>query len=179
MAGGPYLPMSADPIGSSGEVFPNKHVGAGANGSSWEGLGVANATDLTADRKWHVVFRMPTTLPTGTAKFSLAVIAAIEAGDLSINPAWASVAFDEDPSAATLTSEGPDPDARTGGNGSNADNSTFGWDTADDDKILEALWTLNADTVVANEFIVMDIVIVDADTDVAAVVTLFPSIIFV
>ena len=179
MAGGPYLPISAVPIGTSGEVFPNTHVGKGANGSRHEGLGVANATDLTADRIWHVVFKMPTTLPTGTAKLSIVVLADIQAGDLSVDPAWASVAFDEDPSAATLTAEGPDPDARTGGNGSDGDNSTFGWDTADDDVYIEALWNLDADTVVANEYIVMDIRIDDGDTDVAAVTTLFPTVIFV
>lgn len=181
MAGGPFTPFSQVAVGSSGEVFGNTHVGAGANGSRQDGLGVANATDLTADRIWHLVWRMPTTLPTGTAKFSLAALAALEAGDLSVNPAWASVAFDEDPSAATLNAEGPDPDDRTGGNGSDADNSTFGWDTADDDKYLEALWILNADAggVKANEFIVMDLKIVDADSDHAAVVTLIPFIVFV
>ena len=168
-------------MGSSGEALGNTHVGAGANGSRIEGLGVANATDLTGDRIWHLVWRMPTTLPTGTAKFSLAALAALEAGDLSVDIAWASVAFDEDPSAATLAVEGPDPDARVGGNGSNTDNSTFGWDTADDDKLLEALWILNADAggVKANEFIVMDLRIDDGDSDHAAVVTLFPVIIFV
>ena len=179
MAGGPFLPISAFPIGTSGEIFPNVHVGQGANGATQEGLGVANATDLTADRIWHLVFKMPTALPTGTASFTLGALATIEAGDLSVDIAWASVAFDQDPSAATLTAEGPDPDSRVGGNGSNADNSTFGWDTADDDKYLEARWTLNADTVVANEFIHVDMRIDDGDTDVAAVTTLFPSIIFV
>ena len=179
MAGGPFLPSSAFPVGTSGEIFPNVHVGDGANASSQEGLGVANATDLTADRIWHLTFQMPTTLPTGTATFRVFVLADIQAGDFSIDPAWASVAMDQDPSAATLTAEGPDPDSRTGGNGSNTDNSTFGWDTADDDVYIEARWTLNADTVVAGEVIVMDLRIDDGDTDVAAVVTMFPSVIFV
>ncbi len=179
MAGGPFSPISAFPVGTSGEIFPNVHVGDGANGSRHEGLGVANATDLTADRIWHLVFRMPTTLPTGTASFSLGALADIQAGDLSVDIAWASVAFDEDPSAATLTAEGPDPDSRVGGDGNNSDNSTFGWASGDDDVYLEARWTLNADTVVANEFIVMDMRIDDGDTDVAAVVTLIPVIIFV
>ena len=179
MAGGPFLPMSAFPVGTSGEIFPNVHVGDGANAASQEGLGVANATDLTADRIWHLVFKMPTTLPTGTASFTLGALADIQAGDLSVDPAWASVAFDEDPSAATLTAEGPDPTSRVGGDGNDSDNSTFGWASGDDDVYLEARWTLNADTVVANEFIHMDLRIDDGDTDVAAVTTLFPSIIFV
>ena len=179
MAGGPFLPSSAFPIGTSGEIFPNIHVGDGANASSQEGLGVANATDLTADRIWSLRFQMPTTLPTGTATFRLLALAAIEAGDLSVDPAWVSVAMDEDPSAATPVAEGPDPDSRTGGDGSDGDNSTFGWASGDDDRYIEARWTLNADTVVAGEIIEMALRIDDGDTDVAAVVTLFPSVIFV
>jgi len=178
MAGGPFLPSSAVAIGTSGEVFLNTHVGKGPNGSQHEGLGVANATDLTADRVWHVIFDMPPSLPTGTAKLALGVLADIQAGDLSVDPTWASVALDEDPSAATLNAEGPNPDVRTGGDGSDGDNSTFGWATGDDDKYLEAKWTLNADTVVAGERIIMDLRIDDGDTDVAAVSTLLPKIIF-
>ncbi len=180
MAGGPFLPSSAYPVGTSGEIFPNTHLGAGAGAAvEEEGLGVANATDLTGDRVWSLRFQMPTTLPTGTATFRLFALAAIEAGDLSVQPLWASVAMDEDPSSATLNDETPDPDSRTGGDGSDGDNSTFGWATADDDKYIEARWTLNADTVIAGELIVMELRIVDADTDVAAVTTLFPSVIFV
>lgn len=180
MAGGPFLPSSAVPVGTSGEVFPNIHDGDGATTHGFdEGLGVANATDLTADREWSLTFQMPTTLPTGTATFRLIALADIQAGDLSVDPSWASVAMDEDPSAATLTAEGPDPDSRVGGDGSDTDNSTFGWATADDDVYLEARWTLNADTVVAGEVIVMRLRIDDGDTDVAAVTTLLPSVIFV
>ena len=180
MAGGPFLPSSAFPVGTSGEIFPNVHVGDGASTAPQEeGLGVANATDLTADRIWSLRFQMPTTLPTGTATFRLFVLADIQAGDLSVDPAWVSVAMDEDPSAATPVAEGPDPDSRVGGDGSNADNSTFGWSTADDDVYIEARWTMNADTVVAGEIVQMALRIDDGDTDVAAVTTLFPSIIFV
>lgn len=180
MAGGPFLPSSAFPVGTSGEVFPSVHSGDGAGAAvEEEGLGVANATDLTADRGWSLRFQMPTTLPSGTATFRLLALADIQAGDLSVDPTWASVAADEDPSAATLIAEGPDPDSRTGGDGSNGDNSTFGWASADDDKYIEARWTLNADTVVAGEVIVMHLRIDDGDTDVAAVTTLFPSVIFV
>ncbi len=183
MAGGPFKPDSVFAVGTSGEIFPNVHVGAGGGAANAapqeEGLGVANATDLTGDRVWALRFEMPTTLPTGTATFRLRALATVEAGDLSVDPSWASVAMDEDPSAASLTAEGPDPDSRVGGDGSDGDNSTFGWASADDDKYIEARWTMNADTVVAGEIIVMALRIDDGDTDVAAVVTLFPSIIFV
>ncbi len=71
MAGGPFKPSSVD-FGTSGEVFPNLHEGDGGNNASnEEGLGVANATDLTADRYIGLRFEMPTTLPTGTATFRL------------------------------------------------------------------------------------------------------------
>lgn len=180
MAGGPFLPSSAFPIGSTGEVYPFVFSGDGANAAvEEEGLGVVDATALTADRGWSLRFQMPTALPTGTATFRLFALADIQAGDLSVDPTWASVAMDEDPSAATLTAEGPDPDSRTGGDGSDGDNSTFGWATGDDDKYIEARWTLDADTVVAGEVIVMHLRIDDGDTDVAIDVALFPSIIFV
>ncbi len=178
MAGGPFFPHSAFPV-NAGLVFPNFHVGAGATSKEDEGLGVANATDLTGDAIWRLRFQMPTTLPTGTATLLVRAIAALEAGDLSVEPKWASVASDEEPGAATMNTEGPDPDSRVGGDGSNADNSTFGWATGDDDKYIEARWTLNADTVVAAEEIVMDLTIDDGDSDHAAVVTLIVSIIFV
>ncbi len=180
MAGGPFFAHSAFPVGNAaGELFPSVHIGAGANSVHDEGLGVANATDLTGDGVWELRFQMPTTLPTGTATFKLIAIAALEAGDLSVDPQWASVASDEEPGAAVLNAEGPDPDSRTGGNGSDVDNSTFGWGVGDDDKYIEARWALDADTVVAGEEIVMNIRIDDGDSDHAAVVTLIPSVIFV
>ena len=183
MAGGPFYPRSAVPVGTSGEVFSTVFSGDGGgspnSAQTEDGLTVANATDLTADRGFSLRFDMPTTLPTGTATFRLFALADIEAGDLSVDPTWLSVGMDEDPSAVTLVAEGPDPDSRTGGDGSNTDNSTFGWASADDDKYIEARWTLNADTVVAGEVIVMHLRIDDGDTDVAATTTLFPSVIFV
>ena len=178
MAGGPIFPHSAFPV-DAGLVFPNFHVGGGANSKQDEGLGVANATDLTGDAIWRLRFQMPTTLPTGTATLKVMALANLAAGDLSVDPKWASVAPDQEPGGFTMNAEGPDPDSRTGGNGSNVDNSTFGWDTGDEDVYIEARWTLNADTVVGGEEIVMDLTIVDADSDHAAVVTLIVSIIFV
>ena len=179
MAGGPFLPSSAFPVGTSGEIFPNVHSGDGAGAAGEEeGLGVANATDLTADRVWSLRFQMPTTLPTGIATFRLIALADIVAGDLSVDPSWASVAMDQDPSTISLNVEGPQPDSTVGGNGGGG-NDTFGWSTDDDDIYLEARWTMNADTVVAGEIIVMSLRIDEGDTTVLAVTTLFPSIIFV
>ncbi len=179
MAGGPFKPSSAFAVGSSGEVFENAHVGDGGNAAAEEeGLGVANATDLTADRTWSLRFEMPTTLPTGTPTFRLLALADIQAGDLYVDPTGASVAIDEDPSAATLTAEGPNPTSRSTAN-SGTGNATFTWSSGDDDIYLEARWTMDAFAPVAGEVIVMQLRIDDGDTDVAAVTTLIPSIIFV
>jgi hypothetical protein len=49
MAGGPIFPNSAFPV-TNGFVFPNFHVGAGANSKQDEGLGVTDATTLTSHR---------------------------------------------------------------------------------------------------------------------------------
>lgn len=181
MAGGPFFPHSAFPV-TEGSVFFNTHVGAGANANHDDGLGVANTTDLgNADATWELRIQMPTTLPTGIATLKVIAIADLAAGDFSLDPRWAGVAMDEEPGAATLFAEGPDPDSRTGGNGSDADNSTFGWDVGDEDRYIEARWTLNADAAGVNpgEEIAIDLLIVDADSDHAQVVTLIASIIFV
>lgn len=181
MTGEVIWPHSAYPEGASGEIFPYLFVGTGGNASpSEEGLGVASAPDLGADRVWALRFMMPTTLPSGTATLRVMALANIQAGDLSVDPSWASVAVDEEPSAATLNAEGPDPDARTGGDGSDGDNSTFGWATADDGKYIEARWALdNGGTPQAGEMVVMALRIDDTDTDVLAEVALYPTIIFV
>lgn len=183
MAGGPFLPSSVE-FGSSGELFPNKHVGAGGGAPNAapteEGLGVANATDLTADRVIGLYFEMPTTLPTGTPKLRLRAKANLEAGDLSVDPSVASVAMDEDPSAATLTALGPDPDSRVGGDGSDGDNSTFGWATGDDDKYIVAFWIPTGGNVpVAGEMYLVALRIDDGDSDHAADVTLNAAILYV
>lgn len=162
MAGGPILPSSAVPV-TTNLVFPNTHVGAGANSKHEEGLGVTDATTLDADAIWRLRFQMPPTLPTGTAKLRILSLAAVETGVLKLNPSWASVAVEEDASAATLNAEGI---------------STVTWGTADDDQYKETKITLDADTVVAGEIIVMDLAFLDTDTTIAAVSTHIVSVIW-
>jgi hypothetical protein len=178
MTGEVIWPHAVFPEGTSGEVFPIMWVGQGSNAApSEEGLGVASAPDLGADRVWGLRFMMPTVLPAGVANLRLLVLNSIESGDLSVDPSWASVAMDEDPSSVTLNVMGPNPDARVGGAGSG--NATFTWETADDDKYLEARWTMDDETITAGEIIVMALRIDDLDTDVLGESALFPSIIFV
>src|SRR3972149_10836650 len=103
MAGGPVFPRSAYPV-TAGRVFPNIHVGAGANSKHEEGFGVE--ASVGADSIWRLRFQMPPTLPSGTAKLKLRALANAISGAAKVNPKWASVAVEEDPSSATLNAEG-------------------------------------------------------------------------
>jgi len=140
MAGGPIFPHSAYPVSS--DVFPNFHVGAGANSKQEEGLGVA--ASISADSIWRLRFQMPPTLPSGTGKLRLLALAATVTAQkvAKVDPKWASVAAGEDPSSATLNAEGT---------------TTVTFETTDGDKYKEAKITLDADTLVAGEEVVMDL----------------------
>lgn len=141
MAGGPIFPHSAYPV-TSGNVFPNFHVGAGANSKHDEGLGVA--ASIGADSTWRLRFWMPpSSLPSGTCKLRLLALANATSGSAKVNPKWVSVAPEEDPSGATLNAEGT---------------STLTWAAGDNDQYKELKITLDADTPVAGEVIVMDLV---------------------
>ena len=140
MAGGPIFPHSAYPV-TAGNVFPNFHVGAGANSKHDEGLGVA--ASIAADSTWRLRFRMPPTLPTGTCKLDLWALANATAGNAKVNPKWASVAVEESPSGATLNAETV---------------QTLTWAAGDNDQYKQLKITLDADTVVGGETIAMDLV---------------------
>ncbi len=178
MAGGPFFPSSVD-YGTSGQLFPNYHVGGGGNAAATEeGHGVAAAADLSADRSFSFRFTMPDSLPTGTPTFVVRMLNGNTSGDLSIDPTGASVAVDEDPSAASLTAEGPNPTSRSTAN-SGSGNATFTLSAGDDDVYLEARWTMDAFAPVAGEVVVMQLRVDDGDTTVTAVSTLTAFILFV
>ena len=159
MAGGPLFPHSAYPVSS--RVFPNFHVGAGANSKHDEGLGVE--ASLGADAIWRLRFQMPPTLPTGTGKLRLLALANSAANAAKVNPKWVSVAVEEDASAAALNAEG------TG---------TITWATSDEDVYKELKITLDADTLVASEEVVMDLTFETASWTLAQVSTWIVSIIW-
>src|SRR5262245_46363042 len=141
MAGGPILPHSAYPA-TSGRVFPGFHVGGGANSKHDEGLQVE--ASVGADSTWRLRFLMPpTSLPSGTCKLRLLALANATTGDAKVNAKWASVAVEENPSSATLIAEGT---------------STLAWGAGDNDQYKQLKVTLDADTPVASEVIVMDLV---------------------
>lgn len=140
MAGGPIFPHSAFPVDTVGRLFPNFHVGAGANSKQDGGMGVEASLD--ADAIWRLRFQCPPTLPTGTGKLMLRALANATSGDAKVNPKWASVAGGEDPSSAALNAEGT---------------TTVTWAAGDADDYKETKVTLDADTLVGGEVIVMDL----------------------
>lgn len=136
MAGGPIFPCSALPI-TTDRVFPNVHAATNAH---FEGLGVQ--ASVGADSIWRLWFQMPPVLPTGTAKLKLRAIANATSGDAKVNPKWKSFATEEDVDSPSLNAEGT---------------STITWGAGDDHQFKEAEITLDADTVVADGLIVMDL----------------------
>lgn len=160
MPGGPIFPHSAFAVTSS-RVFPNVHVGAGANSKHDEGLGVE--ASLGADGTWRCRFQMPPTLPTGTCKLRLLALANATSGAAKVNPKWVSVAVGEDPSSATLVAETV---------------QTLTWAAAENDKYKELKIVLDADVPVASEEIVMDIVFETSGWTLAQVSTWIASVIW-
>lgn len=160
MAGGPIFPHSAVPA-TADKVFPNIHVGAGANSKHDQGLGVE--ASLGADATWRLRFALPPSLPTGTGKLKLLALANATSGDAKVNPQWASVAVEEDPSSATLNAE---------------TTQTVTWEAGDADAYKELKVTLDADTLVAGEMVVMDLVFETTDWTLAQVSTWQASIIW-
>ena len=161
MPGGPIFPYSAYPV-TSGRVFPNIHVGAGGNSKHEMGLGVE--ASLGADAIWRLRFMMPpSALPSGTCKLRLLALANATSGDAKINPKWASVAVGESPDTATLNAEG------TG---------TVTWGAGDNDDYKELKVTLDADTPVAGEMIVMDLTFETSSWTLAQVVTVTAAVIW-
>ena len=160
MAGGPIFPNSAFPV-TAGRVFPNFHVGAGANSKQDEGLGVEASVGV--DSIWRLRFQMPPTLPTGTGKLRLLALANAISGAAKVNPKWVSVAVEEDPSSAT-------PVAET--------TQTITWAAGDADQYKELKVILDADILVAGEIVVMDLVFETTSWTLAQVSTWISTIIW-
>lgn len=138
MAGGPIFPASVAYDGSA-NVYPLIYVGDGANAHRTETIGCVASLGSNAEVDLEF-FMPPSSLPSGTGKLRIVGMADAVTGSAQITPSWASVAMGEDPSAATLTSEGT---------------TTMTWSTNDDDEYQEATVTLDADTLVAGEIVVM------------------------
>ncbi len=138
MAGGPIFAHSSVPD-TSGGVFPNIHV---ANSRYEEGLGLE--ASIAANRIWHLRFLLPPTLPSGTAKLVILSMANAATGTVVVDLQWASIdPVGEDGFNAVLNAEG---------------NTTITWATGDEDDYFETKIILDADTIVAGEVVVMDLV---------------------
>lgn len=140
MAGGPLQPISSYPV-DAGKTFPYVYTGAGSGSRHEEMLGVM--ASVSADCTWRLRFLFPPTLPSGTCKLRVLTLANKASLVAKFNPKWASVAPEEDPSSATLNAEGT---------------QTVTWSTGDADQYKETKVALDADTPVAGEVLVMDVV---------------------
>ena len=162
MPGGPIYPCSAYPV-DAGLVFESVHVGAGSNAKQDVGWGVTDATTLISNATWRLRFGIPPKLPTGTCKFRLWSLANATSGVLKFGVGWASVAAEESPSAATLSTEGT---------------QTITWASCDNDAYKLTDVTLDASTVVAGEMLVLDLVFEDTGTTLAVSSTHYATIIW-
>lgn len=150
MAGGPVLPYSAMPTGN--KAFAYIYVPSGGNVPE-ELFGVE--ASLGSDVDWVLYFEMPKILPSGTAKLRLQARANATSGVAKINPTWGMCAEEEeDPDAITLTAEGT---------------ATVTWSSGDADVYKMTEVTLDADTIVAGETLVMRLVFETTDWTLAAI----------
>jgi hypothetical protein len=136
-------PFSAFPA-TEGKVYPDA-IRTNTNDFWLEGLGVV--ASLGSDAELHYVFRVPGGLPTGTAKLEVTGFSYDANGDAKINPKWKSVAYEEDIdlAASSLNAEGT---------------NTITWATGNDAHQFKQLKVaLDADTIVAGEFIVLRLVL--------------------
>lgn len=172
MAGGPLFPFSAYPV-TTDRVFPNVHVSAGATSKHTEGLGVE--ASLGADSIWRLRFQCPPTLPSGTGKLALWLLANATSGVARINPKWASGAAGEDLAGLSLQAETVTPDGVTGAAGSG---DTVTWGAGDNDQLILVKWTLNGDTLVGGEVVCMDLTFETSSWTLAQILTVIPFLIW-
>jgi len=159
MASGALFPSSIVFVTSS-LVGPGVHVGAATSGlRRIRGIQVVKAVDLSANADVEMTFDMPPALPSGAGKLIL-VGRTTGTGNSLIAIDWVSVAIGEDPSAATLLSEGTSTLTVAGG---------------DSDKLLRVKVTLDADTLTADEIVCMRMRFVQASYTLNQPFTVAPS----
>ena len=156
------------PISSFAEtqskVFPD--VFKTSSNDFWiEGLGVMASLD--ADAELHYVWHLPKgSLPVGTCKLEVIMFSFDAGGDAAFNPKWKSIAIDEnmDLAAGSLNAEGE-----------SIITWTFG---ANAHEMRRTTINLDADTVVADEFIQMRLALISANWTLNQRSLVLPSIIW-
>jgi len=154
-------PFSAFPA-TEGKVYPD--IFKTDTNSFWiEGLGVI--ASLGADAQLHYVFHVPSVLPEGTVKLEVLAMSQATSGAAKFNPTWKSIAVEEDFDLAlgSLNAEGT---------------QTFTWAGSGDDRFKRAKIDLDADTVVADEFIVLRLVMETSNWTLAAKSIWLPTVIW-
>lgn len=154
------MPISALPA-TPGITFPDARQTA--NSTFWvEGLSIIGSPG--SDGELHYIWEMPPTLPSGTAKLELTVLPE-NTGNISVNPYWKSVAASEslDLDTGNLNSEGL---------------LSATYNSADIDTLDRLTVNLDADTIVANEYVVMRLVLDSGNWTVTSRTLFLPSIIW-
>lgn len=151
MAGGPIQPTSIIP--GAEHCYGGVYVGAGAIITGEIMTIVEDATTLDANTYVDLVFRASEVLPSGTFTLRITSRCPVTTGDLVVDPSWKSTAAEEDPDTGALNAEG---------------DTTITWSAGDSDVQKETEITLDADTVVAGERVIMRVTFKNAGTTVAA-----------
>lgn len=156
-------PISSFPA-TSGKVYPD--ILKTISNDFWiEGLGVMASLD--ADAELHYIWHVPKgVLPTGNCKLEVIMFSFDGDGNAAFNPKWKSVSFDEtmDLAAGSLNAEGE-----------NTISWTYGVNAH---QMRRATINLDADTVVADEFIQMRLALVSANWTLNTRSIMLPSIIW-
>lgn len=150
MAGGPIFPQSWLPV-TAGRTFPTFLTTEMPESCGFE-------ASLGADSIWRCFYRIPPAVPTGTGKILLAGQANATTGVAKLNVKWKSWGANEVPAAASLTAEG-------------VDTMTFATTAY---RLTERKVTLDADTFVAGELVMIDITGETSGWTLAAVLGLLP-----
>ena len=156
MAGGPLILPNID-YGTTGHIAPGVFV-SNSNSMRIPAHRLAADLDTLADATLTMMGPAPVTLPTGTAKLVLNAYAeATSTQSVRVNPKWKSFAATEsiDLAVGSLNAEGV---------------TDIEWTSAEAGDLLQTKITLDADTWVAGETILLQIVFEStlSDLDVAS-----------
>lgn len=142
------VPVPVPTIAMSAQLAPISWIPETADKAFWnvfsdspyvqEGMGVA--ASISTDAIWQLVFMLPVSLPSGTAKLQLIAIANATSGSAKVNPKWNVAGEGERPGTLTLNAEGT---------------TTVTWSSGDANEYRVVKITLDASTATAGKLLVM------------------------